>query len=160
MDAFGATSFDVILCHNVLEYVEDPSTVLRDAARLLRETSSILSIIVRNRAGEVLKAAIQAGDLAAAEANLTADWGVESLYGGSVRLFTLAALQAMSSASESLELIAVRGIRVLADYLPPGISRNSDYVRILELEKKLGSRPEFSAVARYVHCLARRMEGG
>ena len=62
--------------------------VLRGAARVLRDTSAILSIVVRNQAGEVFKAAIQAGDLAAAEANLTAEWGFESLYGGKVRLFT------------------------------------------------------------------------
>jgi S-adenosylmethionine-dependent methyltransferase len=156
---FDAESFDVVLCHNILEYVDNPTTVLRGAARVLRDTSAILSIVVRNRAGEVFKAAIQAGDLAAAEANLTAEWGFESLYGGRVRLFTSASLRAMSNA-ESLALIAERGIRVLADYLPPRISRTSEYARILELEKKLGSRPEYAAVARYTHCLACRMEIG
>jgi len=157
MKLFDAASFDVVLCHNILEYVDDPTAVLRGAARLLRDTSAILSIVVRNQAGEVLKAAIQAGDLAAAEANLTAEWGVESLYGGRVRLFTSAGLRAMLNAA-SLAVIAERGVRVLADYLPPRISRDSEYVRILELEKELGSRSEYAAVARYTHCLARRME--
>jgi len=154
---FGAASFDVVLCHNILEYVNDPPSVLRGAARALRDTSAILSIVVRNQAGEVFKAAIQAGDLAAAEANLTAEWGFESLYGGRVRLFTSRGLQAMLKA-ESLTLIAERGVRVLADYLPPRISRRSEYERILELECKLGRRSEFAAVARYTHWLARRME--
>ena len=154
---FDAASFDVVLCHNILEYVDDPPTVLRGAARALRDTSAILSIVVRNQAGEVFKAAIQAGDLAAAEANLTAEWGFESLYGGRVRLFNSRGLQAMLKA-ESLTLIAERGVRVLADYLPPRISRSSEYERILELESKLGRRPEFAAVARYTHWLARRME--
>ena len=86
-DLFGAASFDVVLCHNILEYVDDPVLVLRGAARALRDTSAILSIVVRNQAGEVFKAAIQAGDLATAEANLTAEWGFESLYGRKVRLF-------------------------------------------------------------------------
>ena len=158
---FGAASFDVVLCHNILEYVNDPPSdppsVLRGAARALRDTWAILSIVVRNQAGEVFKAAIQAGDLAAAEANLTAEWGFESLYGGRVRLFTSRGLQAMLKA-ESLTLIAERGVRVLADYLPPRISRRSEYERILELECKLGRRSEFAAVARYTHWLARRME--
>ena len=152
---FPAASFDVVLCHNILEYVDDPATMLRGAARLLRDTSAILSIVVRNQAGEVFKAAIQAGDLAAAEANLTAEWGFESLYGGRVRLFTGRTLQAMLKAA-SLTVIARRGVRVVADYLPPRISRSSEYARILELERKLGSRPQFAAVARYTHCLARR----
>jgi S-adenosylmethionine-dependent methyltransferase len=155
INLFDRASFDVVLCHNLLEYVDDPAPVLRAAARALRGTSAILSIVVRNQAGEVLKAAIQAGDLAAAEANLTAEWGFESLYGGRVRLFTSHSLQQMLPAA-SLELIAERGIRVLADYLPQGVSHSADYVRILELERKLGSRPEYAAVARYIHCLAQR----
>jgi S-adenosylmethionine-dependent methyltransferase len=76
---FHAESFDVILCHNVLEYVDDPCAVLRSVARALRDRSSIVSVLVRNQAGEVLKAAIQDGDLAAAEHNLTTERGHESL---------------------------------------------------------------------------------
>ena len=59
-----------------------PCAVLRGAARALRDSSAMVSVLVRNQAGEVLKAAIQDGDLAAAEHNLTAEWGHESLYGG------------------------------------------------------------------------------
>ncbi|MGC1434970.1 MAG: methyltransferase domain-containing protein [Terriglobales bacterium] len=152
---FPAESFDVILCHNILEYVDDARAILRSAARALRDPSSIISVLVRNQAGEVLKAAIQDGDLAAAERNLTAEWGHESLYGGQVRLFTAESLKAMLLES-SLTVTAERGIRVLSDYLPPRVSRNDEYQRILELERKLGRRLEFAAVARYTHCLAHR----
>ena len=42
--------------------------MMRDSARLMRrERPALLSILVRNRAGEVLKATIRAGDLDAAE---------------------------------------------------------------------------------------------
>jgi len=151
---FHAEMFDVILCHNVLEYVDDPCAVLRSAVGALRDPSSIISVLVRNQAGEVLKAAIQDGDLAAAERNLTAEWGNESLYGGRVRLFMAETLRAMLFES-SLAVAAVRGVRVLSDYLPPSVSRSDEYNRILELECKLGKRPEFAAVARYTHCFAR-----
>jgi S-adenosylmethionine-dependent methyltransferase len=151
---FHAEVFDVILCHNVLEYVDDPCAVLRSAAGTLRDPSSIISVLVRNQAGEVLKAAIQDGDLAAAERNLTAEWGNESLYGGTVRLFTAESLRDMLLES-SLAVTAERGVRVLSDYLPPSVSRSDEYNRILELERKLGKRPEFAAVARYTHCFAR-----
>jgi len=150
-----AGSFDVILCHNLLEYVDDPCAVLRSAARALRSPSSIISVLVRNQAGEVLKAAIQDGDLPAAEHNLTAEWGHESLYGGKVRLFTAESLHAMLLES-SLAVTAERGVRVISDYLPARVSRNDEYKRILELERKLGSRPLFAAVARYTHCMAHR----
>ena len=151
---FHPASFDVILCHNVLEYLDEPIAVLCSMARALRNSSAILSVLVRNQAGEVFKAAIQAGDLAAAKNGLTAEWGQESLYGGRVRLFTSDSLQAMLKAA-SLAAIAERGVRVLADYLPPQVSRSSDYERIFELERNLGSRPEYAAVARYTQCFAR-----
>ena len=151
---FRARSFDVILCHNLLEYCDDPGAVLRGAAHALRDSSAILSVLVRNRAGEVFKAAIQAGDLAAAGNGLTAESGQESLYGGRVRLFTPDSLRALLTEA-SLAAIVERGVRVLADYLPPQVSRSADYERIFELERKLGSRPEYAAVARYTHCFAR-----
>ena len=152
---FHTQTFDVILCHNLLEYCDDPCAVLRGAACALRDSSAILSVLVRSQAGEVFKAAIQAGDLAAAENGLTAEWGQESLYRGRVRLFTLESLRSMMT-EVSLAAIAERGVRVLADYLPPRISRSADYERIFELERKLGSRPEYAAVSRYTHCLARK----
>lgn len=153
-DLFPPASFDVILCHNVLEYLDEPISMLRGAARALKDSAAILSVLVRNRAGEVFKAAIQAGDLAVAESNLTAEWGQESLYGGRVRLFSSNSLQAMLKTA-SLQVIAERGVRVLADYLPSRISRSVDYERICDLERKLGGRPEFAAIARYTQCLAR-----
>lgn len=152
---FDAGSFDLILCHNLLEYVDDPGAVLLGAAHALRDPSGILSVLVRTQAGEVLKAAIQAGDLAATERNLTAEWGQESLYGGKVRLFAAENLPAMLVAA-SFAVIAERGVRVVSDYLPPRVPRASEYERIFELERKLGTRPEFAAVARYSHCLAHR----
>jgi ubiquinone/menaquinone biosynthesis C-methylase UbiE len=158
-DIFQTGSFDIILCHSLLEYVDDPGAVLRGAARVMRDSSAILSILVRNQAGEVLKAALQTGDLAAAVHNLTAEWGKESLYGGRVRLFSPEALEAILK-DASLTINARRGVRVVADYLPAQISRSAEYERIFALERKLGKRREFFGVARYLHCLASRATDG
>lgn len=154
---FRGGTFDVILCHNVLEFVDDPGPVLCDAARALRDSAAILSVLVRNQAGEVLKAALQAGDLAAAEHHLTAQWGSEALYGGRVRLFTPETTRAMLRGA-SLAVTAERGVRVMSDYLSSRISLSAEYERVFALERKLGSRPDFAAVARYTHFLARRAD--
>ena len=154
---FPAESFDAVLCHNILEYVADPSAVLRSAAGALRDASSIISILVRNQSGEVLKAAIKEGDLEAAERNLSSQWANESLYGGRVGVFTEETLTTMLSA-EALTVTAERGVRVVSDYLPPRVSRDDEYDRIFELEYKLGKRVEFAEVARYTHCLAHRRD--
>jgi 2-polyprenyl-3-methyl-5-hydroxy-6-metoxy-1,4-benzoquinol methylase len=154
-DFFDEPAFDLILCHNILEFVEDPSAVVRGAARALRNSSGILSVLVRNRAGEVLKAAILSGDVDSAANNLIAEWGNEALYGGKVRLFTPETTRTMLKAA-SLEVVAERGVRVMADYLSPRVSLSEEYQGVFELERKLGSRPDFSAIARYSHFLARR----
>ena len=152
-DLFEAGSFDLIVCHNVLEFVDDPVAVLCSAARILRGPSGVLSVLVRNQPGEVLKYALLNGDLASAERNLNAEWGDESLYGGKVRLFTTDSLRS-SLAVASFVVVAERGVRVVSDYLPTTISRNGNYKQIFELERKLGRRPQFKAMARYIHCLA------
>ena len=156
-----AGSFDIVLCHNVLEYVDDPNAVLAAAARVLRSDSTrigILSVLTRSRAGEVLKAGIQAGDLSAAERNLTSVWGHESLFGGPVRLFTLDSMQIMANAA-SLAVAAQRGVRAISDYLPSQISRTEEYQRIFDLERKLAVLPEFAAVARYIQIIAQHSGG-
>jgi len=154
-DFLEEPAFDLILCHNILEFVEYPGAVLRSAAGALRNSSGILSVLVRNRAGEVLKAAILSGDVDAAADTLTAEWGNEALYGGKVRLFTPETTRAMLNTA-SLEVIAERGVRVMADYLSPRVSLSDEYERGFELERKLGSRSDFAAIARYTHFLARR----
>lgn len=145
-------SFDVVLCHNLLEYVADPEAVLRAAAHVMRNSSSILSVLVRNQAGEVLKAALQFGDLAIAEKNLAAEWGRESLYGGEVRFFTPDTMEAILK-DTSLRIVARKGVRVVSDYLPEKISRSAQYDAIFSLERRLGQRREFFGVARYLHYL-------
>jgi S-adenosylmethionine-dependent methyltransferase len=152
---FPEETFDVILCHNILEFVDDPGAVLRGTARALRDSSALLSVLVRNQAGEVLKAAILGGDLAAAQHNLTAEWGNEALYGGEVRLFAPDTTRAMLKAA-ALAVTAERGVRVMADYLSPRVSLSAEYERVFALERKLGSRPDFAAVARYTQWLVHR----
>lgn len=151
---FPSKSFDLILCHNLLEYVDDPGAVLESAARLMRDSRAMLSVLVRSQAGEVLKAAIQAGDLGAANDGLSVEWGQESLYGGKVRLFTQDKLRNLVKRA-GLRVIGERGVRIIVDYLPSQVSRTQEYERILALERKLGSRAEFAATARYIHALAR-----
>jgi S-adenosylmethionine-dependent methyltransferase len=53
---FHARSFDVILCHNVLEYLDDPIAVLCGAARALRDSSPPTHIDNATRICHSLKA--------------------------------------------------------------------------------------------------------
>jgi S-adenosylmethionine-dependent methyltransferase len=147
------SSFAVIVCHNLLEYMDDPETVL-SSIKILIKPGGIVSILVRNRAGEVLKAAIKSGDLEQATRNLTTESVKESLYGGDARLFDPGSLRD-SLMRSSLETIAERGVRVMSDYLPAKLlSDDAGYNRVLALEQQMGRRAEYAAIARYTQLIA------
>jgi 2-polyprenyl-3-methyl-5-hydroxy-6-metoxy-1,4-benzoquinol methylase len=153
---FAAESFDVVVCHNLLEYSDAPSTTACDIAHVLRK-NGVLSVLVRNRAGEVLKDAIKSRDWKLATADLTADTVVDTLYGNRVRLFAPTGLQEML-AEGGLEVAAEYGVRVFFDYLALDAPTAATYSQIFELEATLGARPEFFAIARYIQLIARRSQ--
>lgn len=153
-ELFDTESFDVIICHNMLEYSESPSATARDIAHMLRR-DAVLSILVRNRKGEVLKDAIKSRDWKLATANLAAETVVDSLYGEAVRVFTAAEIRDLLVRA-GLEVVAEDGVRVFFDYLGVENLTDAAYAEIFELESTLGARPEFSAIARYIQVIARR----
>lgn len=153
-EAFAPSTFDAALCHNVLEYVRDPAEAARAIGRLMRP-GGLVSLVARNRAGEALRDAVKLHDLDSAERALTAAGVRESLYGGPARLFDADSLRELAAAA-GLEIVAVRGVRVVADYLPPSLSDTPElYARLLAFELRVGADPAFAAVARYTQLLAR-----
>lgn len=153
-ERFAAESFDVVICHNLLEYSEDPATTVRDIAHVLRK-DGVVSALVRNRAGEVLKDAVKSGDWKLATANLTAETVVDTLYRNRMHLFAPADLREML-ARAGLQVVAEHGVRVFFDYLGMEDPSDEAYSQIFELESKLGARPDFFAIARYIQVIARR----
>jgi S-adenosylmethionine-dependent methyltransferase len=152
-ELFETESFDVVVCHNLLEFSENPSAIVRGIANVMRK-DAVLSVLVRNRAGEVLKDAVKSRDWKLAVANLTAETAMDSLYGEPVRLFALAEVCDMLTAA-GLEIVAECGVRVFCDYVNLENLADTAYPQIFELESALGARPEFAAIARYVQVISR-----
>ena len=152
-ERFAAEFFDVVVCHNLLEYSEDPSTTVRDIAHVLRK-DGVLSVLVRNRAGEVLKNAIKSRDWKLAVANLSAETVVDSLYGERVGVFSLEEIRDLLAAA-ALQIVAEHGVRVFSDYVDLEDLTDAAFSQIFELESALGVRPEFVAIARYIQVIAR-----
>jgi S-adenosylmethionine-dependent methyltransferase len=149
---FERNSFDVVVCHNLLEYVVDPGAILSGIARIIKK-NAVVSVLARNRAGEVLKAAIKSGDWQLAKANLSADTVTDSLFGEPVRVFDRKDLIQML-AGAGLTLTAEYGVRVFSDYVDAEDLDNESYRQLVELELTLGAQPQFAAVARYSQLIA------
>ena len=147
-------SFDLVTCHNVLEYVADPHALVR-SIRAVVAPRGLVSLLARNRAGEALRACLKSHDFDAARHALVAPSVTESLYGGAARLFDAHSLGELA-AGATLEIVATRGVRSVADYLPPTFTADAAaYARLLDLEQLFGARSDFAAVARYLQIIAR-----
>ena len=59
---FESDSFDLIICHNVLEYIDDKKTAITEMSRLLK-TGGTLSIVKHNRFGRVMQMAVLLNDI-------------------------------------------------------------------------------------------------
>jgi len=153
-ELFDPECFDVVVCHNLLEYSDNPSVIVRDIANVLRK-DAVFSVLVRNRAGEVLKDAIKSRNWKLAVANLTAETVVDSLYDEPVRVFALTEVLDLLTRA-GLEVVVERGVRVFSDYVDLENLTDAAFSQIFELESALGVRPEFAAIARYIQVIARR----
>ena len=58
---FCDNSFDMILCHNVLEYIENKEPIVAELLRVLKP-GGVLSIVKHNRAGRVFQSAVFGND--------------------------------------------------------------------------------------------------
>jgi 2-polyprenyl-3-methyl-5-hydroxy-6-metoxy-1,4-benzoquinol methylase len=151
---FPPSSFHSVVCHNVLEYMEDPLAVVHDLARVLKkDRGSIVSLLVRNRSGEVLKAAIKGKDGQQARATLVAETVLDSLYGIPTRLFDPAGVRTMVEVA-GLNVLAENGVRVVSDYMSKETLTDDAYRRLVDLELLLGAQPQFAAIARYTQVIA------
>lgn len=61
LDSFQDGYFDVIICHNVLEYIDDKEDVVKRLSRVLSK-DGFMSIAKHNRAGRVMQMAVLLDD--------------------------------------------------------------------------------------------------
>ena len=148
-------SADLVLCHSVLEVVDDPGAALAAVAAVLRPGGR-LSLLVAGRAAAVLARALAGRPEEAAHA-LTDPAGRWGPADGAARRFAPDAVQALVR-DAGLRVEQVHGIRVVAD-LVPGAALDLEpgaHAALLALERALADRPPFRDLATQLHVLAVR----
>lgn len=153
LEVVSPGSYDAVLCHSVLEVVEDPALALATLAGALRP-HGVISILAANRAAAVLaRAAAGRIDEAAA---LHADPAGRAGSGDPlVRRFTLDQLLSLV-ASAGLRPDRVHGIRVFSDLVPGGLLDDDPDAagRLARLEEQVAEIPVYRDVATQFHVLA------
>lgn len=146
-------SADVVLCHGVLEVVDDPRAALAEVAACLRPDGAC-SVVATQRHHAVIAKAL-AGHLADAR-RLVDDpdgrWGSSDPL---PRRFDEQGLVALLDAA-GLEVAEVHAVRVLTDLIAGSVVDDpAELAALAELEAAVAHQPAFRAVASALHVLAR-----
>ncbi|HET9381669.1 MAG TPA: methyltransferase [Streptomyces sp.] len=153
LDVAERGGYDAVLCHGVLEYVDDPAEGVRNAVAALRP-GGVLSLLAAGLGGAVLARALAGHFTEARKALGDPDgrWGE----GDPVpRRFTADQLTGLVGEA-GLQVTAVHGVRVFAD-LVPGVLVDSEpgaLEALLKLEEAAAGLPAFHSVATQLHVLA------
>ncbi len=149
-----AESVDVVLCHGVLEYVEDPTAALDAISGVLRP-DGILSILLANRLATVMARAL-AGHFDQARAMLETSAERWELRQGPRRYTRDEAVQLLHGSVFTLQ--TVHAVRVFTDLVPSALvdSEPGAPAALLALERAAADVAELAAVAGQLHLLARR----
>lgn len=143
---------DLVLCHAVLEVVDDPRAVAAALTQTLRPGGAA-SVLVANRAAAVLSRAI-AGQFRVAEGLLTDAAARVATRDSLLRRFDAgSASQLLAEAGLTVE--QVHGVRVVAD-LVPGVLADSDPDALVDFELSASMLPPYRDIATQLHFLARK----
>jgi S-adenosylmethionine-dependent methyltransferase len=144
---------DLLLCHSVLEVVDDPARALATASAALR-TGGRLSLLVAGRDGAVLARAV-AGRPDEAARVLTDPAGRWGEADGTARRFHLDDLAPLLH-DAGLAVEQLHGVRVVADLVPSALldAEPGAAAALLALERALSTRAPFRDLATQLHVLA------
>jgi SAM-dependent methyltransferase len=143
---------DAVLCHSVLEVVDDPAAALAAVAEVLRP-GGLASIVTANRVAAVVVRAL-AGRFDDALALLDSDSGRWGAGDALLRRFDRESLVALVERA-GLEVREVHGVRIFADLVPGGVDDDPVAVdALLRLEMRARDLPGIRDLAGQFHVLA------
>lgn len=153
-DIIGSEQADVVVCHGVLEIVDDPEVAVGALHAVLRP-AGLASVLVAQRHAAVLARAL-AGHLADALQVLRSPAGHWATGDPLPRRFDEASVTALL-ANAGFAIESVHGVRVFTDLVPgETIDEPSRFRELLELEIAAGEVPALRAIAGQLHVLVVR----
>jgi S-adenosylmethionine-dependent methyltransferase len=156
LELVGPAGADVVLCHGVLEVVDDPAAALATIREVLRPGGR-LSLLVAQRHAAVIARAM-AGHVAQALALLDdPQYQSARATGRTGQRFTAGEVTTLL-VDAGFEVGSVHGVRVFADLVPGALLdlEPGTTAALLELERAVSDRVEYLPLATQLHLLASR----
>ena len=155
-EVFAGQEFDLLLCHNLLQYVPDRAEVFRGIAARLKP-GGLLSVVCPNAHAVPLEAAVRELDLDAARRAVDARTKSNVVYGKDIPVLTAEEIGDLYRAA-GLDVVGTHGVMNVCNLIADNeIKYDPEFFsRLEELEIALAGRMPYPSTARMFHLIGRR----
>ncbi len=147
-------SFDMIICHNVLEYAQDRAEILKEFARVLK-VDGVISLVKHNRPGRVMQMVVLLNNFEHAHNLLDGNAGVSSQY-GAINYYEDSDVEKWCP---ELKIMKTLGMRTFWDLQQnQEIHKDVDWQeKILEVEQRVADMEEYKQIAFFHHLMIEKV---
>ena len=156
LSEFEDNSFDMIICHNVLEYIDDKESVVHELTRVLKP-GGFISLVKHNRNGRVMQMAVLLDDFLKANSILDGENSTASKF-GAIRYYEDSDV---TKWCRDLYIDKTYGIRTFWD-LQQNQEKHSDeewQEKMIQLEMRVSDMPDFINIAFFHHLIVKKQKG-
>lgn len=148
-------SFDIIICHNVLEYAVDRADIVREFSRVLKPEGYI-SIVKHNRPGRVMQMVVLLNDFEQANSLLDGNAGMTSKF-GEIRYYEDADVEQWCP---KLEIVKTMGMRTFWDLQQnQEIHRDVEWQnKMVQIEMRVSDIKEYQDIAFFHHLIIQKQK--
>ena len=153
LSEFEDNSFDMIICHNVLEYIDDKESVVHELTRVLKP-GGFISLVKHNRNGRVMQMAVLLDDFLKANSILDGENSTASKF-GAIRYYEDSDV---TKWCRDLYIDKTYGIRTFWD-LQQNQEKHSDeewQEKMIQLEMRVSEMPDFINIAFFHHLIVKK----
>ncbi len=147
---FSDETFDMIICHNVMEYAEDRADIFYEFARILKKDGRI-SVVKHNRAGRVMQMVVLLNDFEHAHSLLDGNDGMTSKF-GAIRYYEDADIEKWCP---KLEITKTLGMRTFWD-MQQNQENHKDVEwqdKMIDIEMRVSDMNDYKAISFFHHLI-------
>lgn len=150
LSEFADNTFDMVVCHNVLEYIDDKQNIVNELCRVLKP-GGYFSVVKHNRAGRVMQMAVLLDDFVKANDLLDGNNGMSAQF-GEIRYYND---EMISQWSAGLKCVNCYGIRTFWDLQQKQEKHDSEawQEKMMQLEMRVSQIEEYRNIAFFHHLL-------
>jgi len=152
LEQFPEHCFDAVICHNVLEYIEDKENAVKEFCRVLKP-GGYFSLVKHNRVGRVMQMVVLLNNFEHAHELLDGENGVSPQY-GNIRYYVD---EDVTKWCTDLKLVKSYGLRTFWDLQQnQEMQGDKDWQeKMLEVERRVSQIDEYFGVAFLHHLIYR-----